>query len=269
MVSAIQIYEVWYPLSRVAPPFVVILRAYYRTGQLDERDWFYVLLSDTLAAYGRQSFIMVGDNTINAANLDVSRFIQQEALEVQALWMLLKYQIGFYLVYDRSAHTNSWLTRDTRPILVKALKHRQPEIKVIRERNLAHWALVFGILGPDIDILAYSRVRLFMTYEHEFTPHLKDSLEGRFVGDAGDKVGQAYWGYIKQILTNYLDNERVSVDDNLSNNPVLEEVAVEVDLPYANMGGLTRLALQEIVGIYAARGPTNAEVMQRLLRLAQ
>ena len=274
MVSALKIYKAWSRYSRPKPAFLLVLRAYYRTGQLDRRDWLYVLLGGEIVAMGSDGFFMRTPTVVERPELGVPVIIVQERPLHQAIWRLIKCQIALELVYGRridwvSAHY-SGLTALLRKLLSarQPLQATNPAWVMKLSEPATRWGLVLSTLGPEIEAMAYATMRMYVdTAPESMEEHLEMLVDRPFSGSTTDIIGQAYWAYLRQLFIAYFKIGQMHFEVSLTvqGHPLFEAVPLPLYLPLNNVGGPTLTTLQTLVGTYAARAPTYPEVMQRLL----
>jgi len=239
----------------------LVLRAYYRTGQLEQRDWFYVLLGGEMYMMSTHSFYMQTLPILNCPALEVTTLIQREPQLNQLLYRLIKYEIAMELVHNRIIVWASGHYAGVTRRLMKLFESRRPF-------RTPTWGLVLSTLGPEIETVAYATMRLNLdTRTKDLKGWIEDFVTTPFGGPQTDLIGLAYWGYLKQLFLNYIatgDMDYYPIA-TVKGDPLFEAIPVPLYLPLSNVGGTTLTTLQTLVGTYAARAPTYPEVMARLV----
>ena len=194
--------------------FLLILRAYYRTGQLEERDWCYVLWvpeegprqpdADSIWSssfeysqwvWWDQGGFFTVDYKIVPPNFNILKMIVRQSQDEQALWRLFRYQLQSSIVYYLSSFNGAMTTDGSllARMLTRAGVQPMSRIHKATQQDYARlWTVMWTIYPHLIDLAAYIHTRSFQdrhAMEALKKTYIEPFVNNRFYGPPEDVIG--------------------------------------------------------------------------------
>jgi len=266
MWSAQHLYDIW---SKTATtPFLHLLRAYYRTGQLDEKDHFYVLLAGGLNVVDGHLTLL---EPIDSPTFDVQRAVRLQGPAFDIIWRIFKWQLQYTRYIAAAGEVQPFREFLHRFGTIEMnLQQRINELLQAAPRYKTGDDFWRRAIASDhtFGILAYAMARRFL-------------VEGRAIGSAyvreflgstepREPISNAYWQYLIACADTFIMSGQIFIttDQVSTGHPLLAPVVAVIQLPL-EMGGESLTGLSAMVAEYSARGPTYPEAMSRLVAFAK
>ena len=283
MVSAETVFRFWFNGRLPRAPYAVLLRAYYRTGQLDERDWVFALIPGEFElGTGWFGF----RPTSLPTSLDLSRIIQREKLENNALFKMVKWELQYGLISmlrPQRRYLDAYIgrNRDERTLIVDlTTMFRDIITEMVKDKpwsatnpESSYARVWMAVLSPKFDailnVVVYMSIRSRTRpstagiISYQVADQLKKILET--APRAIDPIGTAYYTYLQALMKSYFKTNQLylPIAETVADHPLLAPVDPPVSL-HLGVHGDTLASLQRLISAYGARAPTYPEVMERL-----
>ena len=301
MVSVVSLLTSWWrqlPIEQTSGvrrwDFLLILRAYYRTGQLEERDRHYLMwvpdesivagpewpfYEMPVACWWDQGGFFKINLKIVPASFNISTMVAKQSQSEQIRWRVNRYRLQKNLVYTLSGRCGAPTTLEGHQLLamlIEAGVRVLPYGTVATQQDYARsWLAVWTVHPHLIDLVSYIGTRWALDMEPASIHLPTVAYVELFIRTNIDKtltgpLDQWYHQYLVKILQNYIRTKQMAfrLEETIVGHPILRPVTAPVSLTHWGIGGETLTTMQSLISDYAARAPNYPEAMQRLLEQA-